>query len=452
VLAAGCGGEERTALDPLNLVVVTLDTYRGDHAGSFGHPRVETPEIDLFSKTAVTFSEAFTVVPTTLASHSTMFTGLHPRSHGVARNHFPLAQRNETLAERLAGLGYQTAGFVASSALNRKLGIDQGFAVFDDEVDYREPDQAQRRADRVIDPALAWLETRNPNPFFLWVHLFDPHYPYDPPPPYDRLVTPDYDGDANGSFRYIQLLWSGAIELTPERAARITELYEGEVAYMDRNLGRLLEALNAPGLAERTVVCIVADHGESFTEHGYLFNHGEYVYDATSRVPWMIRWPEGAGPAVVPGRVVDRPVSSVDLFPTLLDLLDVEIPEEAQGQSVLPLVDGSSTEERVIFAEATKPWPSVERGLPPGSWRNELKAKSVRQGRWKFVWTPWRRTEELYDLETDPRETHDLLREHPEVAEPLRERLKSWASGETAAESDEGIDDDLRERLRSLGY
>jgi arylsulfatase A-like enzyme len=435
--------------------MILIDTLRADHLGAYGHPEAPTPNIDGLAREGLLFERAFTVVPTTLASTSSIFTGLLPRAHGVPRNGFVLAEEALTLAERLRDTGYRTAAFVGSFALARRTGIDQGFDVYDE--GFRKLEGVlipQRRGGEVTDAALRWLESEGAEPFFLFVHYFDVHYPYDPPPPYDARYATGYQGPTDGSVRSLEklrrALRSG--EERPAEVAHVRSLYLGEVSYVDAEVGRLLRALRRRGELDRTLLVLLSDHGESFEEHRLeYFNHGWMVYDTTLHIPLILRLPRSERA----GARVRSIVRTIDLAPTIYELLGLPPLAEAQGQSVAALT-GSEGEpaERPVFAEATRP----HRLETTSGWRNEAKAKCVRNARWKYVWIPYLEgRQELYDLSVDSGEEHDLLsdgRPDPSLARvrrDLRRQLALFTSGPAAASTEE-VGEETQEALRALGY
>jgi arylsulfatase A-like enzyme/Flp pilus assembly protein TadD len=291
---AGAGG---VAGARLNLVLVTLDTVRADHLGCYGDGAAETPELDRLAGAGVRFAHASSPVPLTLPSHTSILTGLLPLHHGVRRNGAAgLAAGTATLASRLAAAGYRTGAFVAAFVLDHRFGLQAGFEVYDDEVN-RDPNagwvlEAARPANQVVDRALAWLDHDDGRPFFLWVHLYDAHAPYNPPSP-----------------------WRERHPGSP---------YDGAVAFDDAQLGRLLAEVDRRGGPGRTVVAVAADHGESLGEHGEQ-THGLLLYEPALAVPLLLRAP-GLAP-----RVVATPVSLVDLTPTLGGLLGVPLSPRAAG-------------------------------------------------------------------------------------------------------------------------
>lgn len=436
---------------PANVVLITLDTLRADRLGCHGAVRGATPNLDRLAAAGVRFTLATTVSNNTLPSHAAMLTGRYPHDIGVPRNGYPLPRRHPTLATRLAAAGYDTAAFVSASALAAGLGLDRGFGLYDDSFDVSELDQDQRRAETTTDRVLEWLETRGPEPFFLWVHYFDPHYPYSPPPPYDTMFVGDSPSDADGSIEYLSGI--GGVRGFPKRPTtaadldKVTALYEGEIAYLDVHLGRVLEALGASGLGDRTGVVVVADHGESLTEHDYFFDHGLLVYQPSMHVPLIVRPPGRAGP---PQRqVVTTPVQTLDVHATVLGLAGEPVTEAGPGRDLATLWSGSATwAPRLSFGEGCRPW-AVEARYP-GLWPNAGKWQFVLDFPWKLVIAPYLERGGLYHLGDDPEEVDDLSREHPEVTQRLWDELRRWR--ESASGSVSTLDEENAERLRALGY
>jgi choline-sulfatase len=386
-----------------NLVVVTIDTLRADRLGVYGG-EVATPNLDRIANAGAFFRHAFSEVPLTRPSHLSIFTGRYPFEHDV-----PL------LAEVLSAKGFRTAGFVSSVVLSSESGLDRGFETFSDDFgEGPEPalflDSVQKRGDVTMADAVSWLRKRPEGRFFLWVHLYDPHDPYDPPEPYRS--------------RY------------PGRP------YDGEVAFADDLVGRLDRALSELGLAERTLLLVTSDHGEAFEEHGET-GHGYFVYDPTLHVPLLAR-----GPGVPAGTALAVPVESVDIFPTVLEMLGISptaLPGnvKASGRSLASsLRGGGEPEPRPLYAE------SLMAHLLYG-W-GEL--ASIREGPWKLIRAP---KPELYNLDEDPQEKHNRIEENHGAAERLLARLDELApvgAGESAAPSDSGIDPELMQKLGALGY
>jgi choline-sulfatase len=377
---------------PLNLLLVTLDTVRSDHLGCYGDAAAETPHLDALARQGVRFARASSPVPLTLPSHTTILTGLLPPHHGTRNNGTaPLAAGIPTLATVLAGAGYRTAAFVAAFVLDHRFGLDRGFAVYDDEIE-RPADtswllEAQRPGDQVVDRALGWLAAADSRPFFLWVHLYDAHAPYNPPSPYR--------------------------ERHPGRP------YDGAIAFDDAQVGRLLAALASRGLDDRTVVAIAADHGESLGEHGEL-THGLLLYEPVLSVPLLLRAPGLAA------RRVDAPVSLVDLAPSLAGLLRQPLPPPPGGaldgrDLSAALLDGREPPPAELYAETR--YPEVFGWSP---------LFALRRRELKYIAAP---RPELYDLQRDPHETRNLVPPAPptSAATPAASSASSAATAASAA-------------------
>lgn len=403
VLAAcGGGGDAR----PPSVLLVTLDTTRADALGCYGGERAATPSLDALAAESLLFERAHTVAPITLPAHASLLTGLYPLRHSVRDNGlWPLPEEAHTLAELARERGYQTAAVVAAAVLDRTFGLDQGFESYRvADVEQETPVYESLPASEVVDRALAWLEGRDrERPFFLWVHFFDPHAPYRPPPPFD----------------------AGREGL---------ELYFGEVEAMDRALGRLFAALRAEGELRRTVVAVAADHGEALGEHGE-YTHGPYCYETTLRVPLLLRDPSGFRA----GEREERPVSLVDLFPTLAEAMGVE-------PAALGGIDGVSLWRRA---------PPAGRGLYFESFMGYLAfgwspLAGWLEGRRKYLHSA---EPQAFDLASDPGEEHDLLRVGAFDPGPARRAIEALAARPVLhALPLERLDEALGEELRALGY
>jgi len=407
-LGPGDLSARRPAPAELNVVVVTLDTTRADRLGCYGFSAVDTPHIDALAEEAVVFEQSTATVPLTFPSHSSIFTGLVPPHHGVRDNGgFFLEDDHTTLAERFKEAGYATGAFIGAWVLDSRWGLDQGFDRYADQFDLSEfkvlsLGTVQKPGDEVMDGALEWLATVRDQRFFAWVHLYDPHTPYEPPEPYASR----YPGQA----------------------------YLGEVAYTDSVVGRLLAWLRTAGVWERTLVVLTGDHGESLGEHGES-THAFFIYDSTVRVPLIVRTPWGDT-----GRSRVQ-TSGVDIMPTVLELAGLEPEPGIDGRSLAPFVlDPSLREERVAYSESY--FPRYHYG-----WQH---LRSIRDGRHKLIDAP---EPELYDVEADPGESRNLYEALGSTAERLRRRLEELAGsgGDTALEQDL-MDPETLHRLAALGY
>jgi arylsulfatase A-like enzyme/Tfp pilus assembly protein PilF len=392
----------------LNVVVVTLDTLRADRLGCYGFRGVDTPNIDAVASEGVVFEQATATAPMTLPSHASIFTGLIPPNHGVRDNGgFFVEETATTLAERLQDAGWTTGAFVGAWVLDSRWGLGQGFDHYSDRFDlskYKVVNlgTVQKRGDEVMDLALAWLDTVKAKKFFAWVHLYDPHTPYDPPEPF----LSRYPGQP----------------------------YVGEVAYTDRVVGRLVAWLKGAGAWDRTVLVLLADHGESLGEHGENA-HTFFVYDATQHVPLVVRTPWGDV-----GRSRSQ-VSTADVTPTVLDLV---------GLPPQPGTDGRSLARLVLHPAADSPGVAYAETYFPRFHYGWQHLRAVRDGRWKYIEAP---TPELYDLRQDPGETRNVHAAFAEQAGELRRRLEEMAgSGVQAAPDEASLDPETLQRLAALGY
>lgn len=403
-------------LEELNIILFTIDTLRADHLECYGYDKVKTPHINRLANEGILFEHNIVQVPLTLPSHSSILTGTYPLYHGVRDNGgFYLDESHHTLAESLKNKGYATGAFVAAFVLDSRWGLDQGFDYYYDNFDltkYKKVslDSVQRRGDEVLAEVYKWIENQAQQKFFAWIHLYDPHTPYDPPEPYKT----EYRGRQFG-------------------------LYDGEIAYVDQLMGEFRDFMEEKNLFEKTLIIFTGDHGESLGEHKESA-HGFFIYDSDIRVPLIIRFPEGK----YAGHVVSNQVKSIDIMPTVLHLLDEEIPESVQGKSLLSLiVEDEAQDERSAYSETY--WPRYHYG-----W-SEL--KSLRKGRYKFIDAP---QPELYDILEDPGEVNNLVNKKASLGHEMKRDLLALIE-EYAAEGIEDvgprkIDNDSLVKLQALGY
>ncbi|HVR44637.1 MAG TPA: sulfatase-like hydrolase/transferase [Thermoanaerobaculia bacterium] len=403
------------ALPGANVLLITLDTTRADRIGAYGWQRAETPHLDALAREGIVFENCIAPSGYTLPSHSSIMTGLYPPRHGVRLNgEAALADSRTTLAERLSERGYATAAFVAAFVLDKRWGLAQGFDHYDDEFQL-DPGQrldlarVQRPADEVVDAALEWLEGRDrAKAFFGWVHLYDPHVPYDPPEPFRSRFA----------------------------AGGPSSLYDGEIAFVDSQLARLLKWLDRENLANDTVVIVVGDHGEGLGSHGEG-EHGYYVYDYTVRVPLILRVPG------VPATRVRTQVRTIDLLPTLADLVMGQPAEPVQGTTLLPLLDGDSA-DHPPYAYSESMVTYLQYGWSA--------LYSLRTNDYKYIEAPRR---ELYELGTDPGETVNRFDDMRRVALELRNELTRMREEDSRQESEvqeANLDEETLRMLASLGY
>ncbi|MFW6108021.1 MAG: tetratricopeptide repeat protein [bacterium] len=400
---AAAPGTPTPADDAPSVLLITLDTTRADRLGCYGYAEAETPALDAAAAAGTRFARAYANVPLTLPSHATILTGLLPPEHGLRVNgRSRLATDIPTLATLLSSRDYRTAGFLASFVLDERFGLARGFQVYDDRM--QPPPQEddlyamENPADVVADRALAWLAENAGGRFFCWVHFFDPHVPYEPPEPY---------------------------------RSRHADPYDGEVAFMDRHVGRLLDFLDERGLREDTLVVIAGDHGEAFGEHDE-FRHGELIYNTTMHVPLVLCLPG----RIEAGRTVDEAVTLADIPRTVAGVIGLDPPAAMGGRDLLAGPDP----DRACYGESE--FCLFEYGWAP--------LYSLTTARWKYIECP---EPELYDLAADFAERTNLLRAKPDVADDLRERLRRRRDHMTTRQAPAVKQDQAALRkLRELGY
>jgi arylsulfatase A-like enzyme/Tfp pilus assembly protein PilF len=407
-----------TALNPrdMNILFFTLDTTRADHIGCYGYPRIETPNIDRLAGEGFLFRSATSQAPLTLPSHSSIFTGTYPLYHGVRDNGgFYLEADKMTLATVLKKAGWATSAFIGAFVLDSRWGLNQGFDYYYDNFDFAKYktitlDSVQREGGEVVKAFFDWFATNGQKKFFSWLHFYDPHTPYEPPEPYKT--------------RYRNRLWG---------------LYDGEIAYVDTLIGRVEDELKKAGVLDKTLIVIVGDHGESLGQH-HETGHGFFIYDATTSVPLIVKIPAPR----LRGQTIWDQVESVDIMPTLLELLGLSIPKQVQGRSFLSLLAGKSAgPERLAYSETF--YPRYHYG-----W-SEL--KSLRSTRFKFIQAP---RPELYDLSQDPGEETNIFAASSDLGKRFARELQTLQEGMSAKEADQKgprkLDNDAREKLMALGY
>jgi arylsulfatase A-like enzyme len=419
-----------------------VDTLRADHLGCYGYFRDTSPRIDALARQSVLFEDCAVPMATTLPSHLSMLTGAWPFEHGVLANATQGGQRFVrsaglvSCAEVLAEAGYATAGFISAKPLQRWTGIDAGFQHYDG------PEAKERRGGETVDRALAWLRTQRAaepeRPFFLWVHLFDPHAPFEAPAPYTGTFEAGSELDAFLAERGIEPLVHGPNGM-PVESRPSHDLYDAEILYTDGQVGRLLDALTEQGLDGQAAVLFMSDHGEGLGQHG-VARHG-LVWNELVRSAFLLRVP-GLSP-----RRVSAPVSSIDAFPTLLEHLHIPGRERF-------LVQSSGVNALAPGFEGRPQWSQSSARLR--AYGQDLLI-ALRRGRWKYVWQG-EATGALYDLEVDTHELRDVAQEYPEVAAELRGevlRLRAEHERRGAALGSgalEDMDAEALQALKDLGY
>lgn len=443
-----------------SVVLVTIDTLRADKTGPYQVGSKATPNIARLAVEGTLFEAAMSPMQMTRPSHYSLFTSLYPRDHGVVNNKISLGPEFKTLAEHFSANGYATAGFVGVSLLGPNSGAERGFDHFDFPRKSR-----TRPAEEIVTAATQWLNNRDTSrPYFLWVHLFDPHTPYGPPADFvPKAKDPATAGiDELSVETIIAMAKRNRGDLPRAVVDRAVELYEGDIEYADHWLGRLLETIDTPRAddpnpvraKQETVIALTADHGECF-EKGIYFEHSDCLYEGAARIPLIIRYPRRVAQGLRRSDVVEI----LDVAPTLLSLVDLPVPDTYQGRDLFdsnapaknaaflqhPLYsnDGAANrKQRRLRSVMGKPTREIVTG-------EEL--LGIRTSKWKYL----RRGEheELYNLTTDPNERRNVAAQHANVSQELREQLDAWATDHPIHNTGvEMINDELRATLEALGY
>lgn len=390
----------------LNVLLITIDTLRADRVGYSGYD-IETPNIDSLAFDGTRFINTVCQCPMTLPSHASIFTSTFPQYHGIKDNgNYYLEERFTTLAEILKENGYITSAIIGAVVLDSKYGLAQGFDHYSDTFktpDYLEGWEAQNLAQDVFQSANSWFRKNYQKKFFMWVHFYDPHTPYTPPAPYDEKYSDPYDG---------------------------------EVAYTDVYVGKLIEILKKKDVYRKTLIVLVSDHGEGLNEHEET-NHGIFLYDTTLKVPLVFHCPD-----VVPKeRIINEQVRTVDIMPTILDILNIEASTSLQGETLVPLIEKKRSNGFVSYSETY--FPFFSSGWSP--------LKAIRTERYKFIKAP---KPELYDLLDDPYESINIIKKNKKIAKEMEGRLgkleRMFLSEK--APPKRTLTPEEREKLMSLGY
>ncbi len=431
-----------------DIILIQVDTLRADHLGAYGYARATSPNLDRFAATGVRFDHAFATWPETSQSIAGMLTSSYSDRTGIRQIRSALPLQALTLAEVLDCAGYATAGLVANGNVGREFQFDQGFDEYFEFWRARRGATGGQRgsdiAEKVGGAAIEWLRARSEQrrsdgdgdeadaPFFLWTLFIDPHGPYEPPAPFDRM----FDGDSlsQTDAREIDEKATQPYQwLGHGRVRDYVTAYDGEIAYWDSWFGRLIEAIDASPRAANTLVLFTADHGEALGEYGLYFQHGTSAQRAQSHVPLIVR-----APSLAP-RVVAVPVSLVDLAPTVLDLAGLRVPPAFEGQSLAPLARGEGTGRPVVTES------KHELAITEAGWRLLIDSQHSRIG--------------LYAYRTDPGEIENLVTRHPDVAARLEATTTEWASQHRASPTRQIADlqrDPVSpatlEQLKQLGY
>jgi arylsulfatase A-like enzyme len=447
-VSAACSARPEPPPGP-DVLLITIDTLRTDVLEPYGAKDTLTPNVARLAGEGVVFEAATTPITVTLPAHSSILTGLYPDQHGVLHNGHVLPDDVTTLAEILEDLGYQTAGFVGVRFLGRTSGLGQGLEVLDAPVDHM-----QRRAKPIVDRASDWLAAADPRaPVLMWVHLFDPHQSYDPPPAFRRGIRRE-STDEVSEIRWRTLnpvAKKHGGDIPAEVAKLALELYRGEVEYTDRQLGRLMRSFDRLRDPEHSVVILTADHGECF-ENGIYFDHQDCLYEGTVHVPLIVRFPGSRGA----GLRVEHRVSSVDIVPTILLELRAALPEDLAGRPLQEAIDGPDDRFVLVRPPQTRypdrviPRLRVIRSIAgePVAPATDQRTRGVVDLSWKYLQSP--SSEQLFQL---PDEARNLSNSDLETLHRLRDALAAESGRFPARAPAMEIDDEATlQMLEALGY
>ncbi len=411
-----------------NVVLITIDALRPDHLGCYGYKRATSPNIDKLAQDGVLFTQAISQTSWTAASLMSLLTSTYPSTHKVDDWGLVLDQSLVTLAETLKRKNYVTAWGGGGNWIYKEIpSSGRGFDYFFDAPE----------VEGLIEQILEWMVKFKNKKFFIWVHFFDfPHTPYLPPAPYNELFI-----SAEAGKKLPIGKGAGGKGFIPDFAVvnHITDIeyyisqYDGEIAYIDEQLGRILDRLKTLNLDKNTLVIISSDHGESLGEHNYYFQHGYYLYDQLLKVPLIIK-----GPKIPRGGVIDQQVQMIDIIPTILSFLKIKTDTEVEGISLLPVILGRENKQIYAFSEVS----------------NGLNLKSIRTDGWKLIYNLTDDEYELYDLKNDAEETVNLAGIEKKQFEYLKVILEEWMNRPrpTVTPLKEPLDEQTKDRLRSLGY
>lgn len=425
---------------PPNILLISMDTVRSDHCSVYGYHADTTPHLQRVSENGACFDLAYSPTSTTGPTHASLFTSLYPMHHGVIKNGLNLEDRFTTLAERLQDDGYQTAAVISSFVLDQKFGYGQGFEFYDDDLDWESSKTSvssweghavehgfDRPGDEVTRRALQWLDGNRDDKrgFFLFLHYFDAHAPYLPPAALSTRFTPS--------------------DASPGSLEHEMGSYDGGIAFIDAQIGQLLDWLEQEQLDSNTIVVIVGDHGEGLGQHGEM-RHGASVHEEVVRVPLLLMWPN----RIRAGQRFASPTELLDLAPTLYELVGIDHEAaDLKGRNLAPALRGEvpyEARDRPVFLFRRH----YDAGSLPGV---RGMAYAVREGDWKYVYGPDEKRKELYNLREDPGELQNVLTKRPHTWTRLHERLEEWRSLNSAALSDvPAISQEDREALQALGY
>jgi len=424
-----------------NLLVITVDTLRADHLGCYGYYRDTSPNIDALAAEGTLFARVYSQVSATIPSHASIMTSVYPWRLKVFNNQMAFRGGALTLAEVLQKQGYSTGAVIGNGALASRYGLSQGFNFYDDAMPEKEPNRAhyQKTPEQTTNSAISWVKEQKNNhrPFFLWINYMDPHGPYTPTPPYNIMFKPVDRGhkiakSAINLERYHIPLYQ-QLEGQNDVDYYISQ-YDGEIRMTDKWIGILIQGLKDLGFFENTIVVVLSDHGESLGEHGWYFCHGNLASQEQIRIPLIMRYPK----LIPKNNRIAQPVESIDIMPTVLDLLGLPKPENANGKTLLPIMKKEKAHMVTIYSTSAL-----------------LDGKKITTAVIKEEWKITRSedgAEELFNLAQDPKEDENLMGKYPVVESKLRLLLDGEFAGIHFVQKNQEMDPEKTKRLKSLGY
>jgi arylsulfatase A-like enzyme len=424
---------------PHGIILISLDTLRADHLGSYGYHRNTSPSIDAFAQESILFERAVVQAPTTLPSHMSIMTSLYPSFHGVWQENFPLADEHMTLAELLREGGYRTAAFVDGGYVSGVYGFERGFDLYDD----------QRGGIAVILPKVKkWLNDNKSDPFFLFIHCYDIHSPYDPPPPYNTIFHDfTYAGHLFPGTRTLFKIAGKKLQLNDEDLRHFIALYDGGIRYTDEKIGEFLSYLSASELTDQSLIIITSDHGEEFKEHGGIL-HRQVYYRPELHVPLIIRIPQYRKKQIR----LNELVRSIDLLPTILDMAELQPPPGAQGRSLLPLIKRNKNFLNRFLWRVFHPFKrDSDNSFAENTWDRKY---SIIAKDYQMIHDTPSGSMQLFNIKVDPLAQNNIAKDHPAILERLlSEYQKTYDHIPRFTEMPHReLDEQMREQLKALGY
>ena len=442
-----CTSSTRTK-SPHGIILISLDTLRADHLGCYGYHRNTSPFIDAFAKESILFEDAVVQSPWTLPSHMSIMTSLYPSSHGVFNKNTRLADENVTLAELLHDAGYQTAAFVDGGYMNALFGFDQGFDVYDDwGGSIEQVEEIGKGIAYILPKVKKWLDENKSKPFFLFIHCYDIHSPYEPPAPYDKMFHDFvYTGDLTPSTEtLVEAAWKG-MKTSDEDVRHFVALYDGGIRYTDTEIGDFLSYLKETGLYDQSLIIITSDHGEEFKEHG-SFLHWQLYYRPNLHVPLIIHFPN------YPGRLarIRDLVQSVDLLPTILDITGIPPLPRAEGRSLIPLIERKRNFMNILFREifyASKDKSHIgfAEDLNPRDW-------SIITNDYQMIYFLKSKSIQLFNIKADHLAQKDIAKDNDVIIKRLLDKFKEeYNLTPHYKPLPITLDEKTQSQLKALGY